>query len=126
MSWMGAHGGRCDNRRTPMDEGYRSRWLQVVTRVVRRVRRSGARLGAVAAALIAAALGAASLLQAGAAAGAVATTTNPEVITGALVAPDGRHVVVPYTGGGCVVGARLTAAQTDSTVTLWLRQVMSG
>jgi len=98
-------------------------------RAVRRLRASGSRLGAAAAALVAAVLGtlaAASLLQAGAAAGAVATTTSPEVITGALVAPDGRHLVVPYTGGGCVVGARLTAAQTDSTVTLWLRQVMSG
>jgi hypothetical protein len=93
------------------------------------LRASGSRLGAAAAALVAAVLGtlaAASLLQAGAAAGAVATTTSPEAITGALVAPDGRHLVVPYTGGGCVVGGRLTAAQTDSTVTLWLRQVMSG
>ena len=109
-----------------MGEGYRSRRLHVVTGAVRRVRRSGARLGAVAAALIAAALALASLLQAGAAAGAEATTTQPEVITGALVAPDGRHVVVPYLAGGCVVGASLTAAQTDSTVTLWLRQALSG
>ena len=109
-----------------MGEGYGSGRYQVAARVVRRLRASGARFGAVAAALIAAALAVASLLQAGAAAGAVATTTNPEVITGALVAPDGRHVIVPYTGGGCVVGARLTATETGSKVTLVLRQVMSG
>ena len=54
------------------------------------------------------------------------TTGSPEAITGALVAPDGRHVVVPYTGGGCVVGARLTATETGSKVTLVLRQVLSG
>ena len=104
-----------------MGEGYRSRRLQVAARAVQRVRRSRARLGA-AAALIAAALAAASLVQAGAA----ATTTNPEAITGALVAPDGRHVVVPYTGGGCVVGAKVTETETRSTVTLVLRQVLSG
>ncbi len=109
-----------------MTEGYRSRRYQVVAGAVRRLRLSGARLGAVAAALVAAALAAASLLQAGAAAGAVASTTNPEPITGALVAPDGRHIVVPYIGGGCVQGATLTAIQTGSKVTLVLRQVLSG
>jgi len=90
------------------------------------LRTSGARLGAVAAALVAAGLAVASLLQAGAAAGAVATTTSPEAIAGALVAPDGRHVVVPYIGGGCVQGATLTATETGSKVTLVLRQVLSG
>jgi hypothetical protein len=112
-----------------MAEGYGSavgRLYEVAAKAGRGLRSSGARLGAVVAALVAAALAAASLLQAGAAAGAVATTTNPEVITGALVAPDGRHVVVPYTGGGCVVGARLTATETGSKVTLVLRQVLSG
>jgi hypothetical protein len=109
-----------------MDEGYGSRRYPVVARVVRRVRSSGARLGAAAATLVAAALAVASLLQAGTAAGAVTSTTNPEVITGALVAPGGRHIVVPYTGGGCVVGATVTATETDSKVTLVLRQVLSG
>jgi len=109
-----------------MAEGCGSRLDQVAARGVRRLRLSGARLGAVAAALIAAALAVASLLQAGAAADVVATTTSTEAITGALVAPDGRHVVVPYTGGGCVVGARLTATETRSKVTLVLRQVLSG
>jgi hypothetical protein len=99
---------------------------RVAGRAGRRLRSCGARLGAAAAALIAAALAVASLLQAGAAAGAVASTTSPEAITGALVAPDGREVVVPYTGGGCVVGARLTATETRSKVTLVLRQVLSG
>ncbi|HEY6296216.1 MAG TPA: hypothetical protein VIX15_11175 [Streptosporangiaceae bacterium] len=100
--------------------------LDQVARAARRLRASGARLGAVAAALAAAVLAVASLLQAGAAAGAVATTTNTEAITGALVAPDGRHVVVPYLGGGCVVGAKLTATETGSKVTLVLRQLLSG
>ncbi len=109
-----------------MAEGCGSRLDQVAARGVRRLRASGARLGAVAAALMAAALAVASLLQAGAAAGAVATTTSTEVITGALVAPDGRHIVVPYTGGGCVQGATLTATETGSKVTLVLRQVLSG
>jgi hypothetical protein len=110
-----------------MAEGYGSR-LDQVARGVRRVRSSRARLGAVAAALIAAALAVASLLQTGAAADAVAvaTTTSPEAISGALVAPDGRHIVVPYTGGGCVQGATLTASETGSRVTLVLRQVLSG
>jgi hypothetical protein len=107
--------------------GAAGRLDRMAARAVRRLRPRGAGLGAVAAALVAAALvAAASLLQAGAAAGAVATTTRPEAITGALVAPDGRQVVVPYTGGGCVVGARLTATETRSTVTLVLRQVLSG
>jgi hypothetical protein len=109
-----------------MAEGYGSRRYQVAARGVRRLRLSGAGLGAVAAALIAAALAVASLLQAGAAAGAVATTTSTEAITGALVAPDGRHIVVPYLGGGCVQGATLTATETGSRVTLVLRQVLSG
>ena len=109
-----------------MAEGCGSRLDQVAARGVRRLRASGARLGAVAAALMAAALAVASLLQAGAAAGAVATKTSTEVITGALVAPDGRHIVVPYTGGGCVQGATLTATETGSKVTLVLRQVLSG
>jgi hypothetical protein len=110
-----------------MAEGYGSR-LDQVARGVRRVRSSRARLGGVAAALIAAALAVASLLQTGAAADAVAvaTTTSPEAISGALVAPDGRHIVVPYTGGGCVQGATLTASETGSRVTLVLRQVLSG
>jgi hypothetical protein len=118
---------------------------QVAARAVRRLRPTGARFGAAAATLAAA-----SLLQACSASGAVATTTrpaapsttrptiaatmrpaaasttSPESITGALVAPDGRHVFVPYTAGGCVVGAKLTAAETGSTVTLVLRQVLSG
>jgi hypothetical protein len=71
-----------------MGEGYGNRRYQVVARAGRRLRASGSRLGAAAAALVAAVLGtlaAASLLQAGAAAGAVATTTSPEAITGALV-----------------------------------------
>ncbi len=109
-----------------MAEGCGSGLDEVAARGVRRLRSSGARLGAVAAALIAAALAVASLLQAGAAAGAVATTTSTEAITGALVAPDGRHVVVPYIGGGCVQGATLTATETGSKVTLVLRQVLSG
>jgi hypothetical protein len=103
--------------------------LDQVARAARRWRASGARLGAVAAGLgtlVAAVLAVASLLQAGAAAGAVATTTNTEAITGALVAPDGRHIVVPYLGGGCVVGPRLTATETGSKVILVLRQVLSG
>ena len=135
MSGNGRKGGRC-NRENRMAEEHGSaigrpdhvagRAVRRASRAVRRLQASGARLGVAAAALVAAALAAASLLQAGAAAGAVATTTNPEVITGALVAPDGRHVVVPYTGGGCVVGARLTATETGSKVTLVLRQVLSG
>ncbi len=108
-----------------MSEGHGSRRYQMAAKAGRRLRFSGARLGA-AAALIAAGLAVASLLQAGAAAGAVATTTRPEVVTDALVAPDGRLIVVTYTGGGCVVGARLTATQTRSAVTLVLRQVLSG
>ena len=103
---------------------------QGTARAVARWRPSAAWLGAAAAALAAA-----ILLQACSASGAVATTarletvattTNPEAISGALVAPDGRQIVVPYTGGGCVVGARLTATETRSTVTLVLRQVLSG
>lgn len=112
-----------------MGEGYGSRRYQMAARAGRRLRASVAGLGAAAAAVVAAALGilaVASLLQAGTAAGAEATTTKPELITGALVAPDGRHVVVPYLAGGCVVGATLTAAQTRSRVTLTLRQVLSG
>ena len=109
-----------------MAEGYESRRYLVVARAGRRLRSLGSRLGAVAAALIAAALAVASLLQAGAAVGAPASPTSPEAITGALVAPDGRHVVVPYTGGGCVVGAKVTETETRSTVTLVLRQVLSG
>jgi len=109
-----------------MGEGYGNRRYQVVARAGRRLRASVAGLGAAAAALVAAALAVASLLQAGTAAGAEATTTQTEVITGALVTPDGRHVVVPYLAGGCVVGATLTAAQTGSRVTLTLRQVLSG
>jgi hypothetical protein len=112
MSWVGRISGRGD-REDPMAEGY-------------------GRLGAAAAALAAA-----SLLLAGCTAAsatslatmtrsAAATTTSPEAITDALVAPDGRLIVVTYTGGGCVVGARLTAKQTRSTVTLVLRQVLSG
>jgi hypothetical protein len=54
------------------------------------------------------------------------TTTQPVAISGALVAADGRHVVVPYTAGGCVQGATLTAAETGSAVTLVLRQILSG
>jgi hypothetical protein len=109
-------------------------------RVMRWLRRRGTRLGAAAAA----ALAASSLLVTGCAAGTMATTagattttaittttartstTSPEEIDGALVASDGRHIVVPYTGGGCVVGARLTAAEARSRVTLVLRQVLSG
>jgi hypothetical protein len=95
---------------------------RAAARGVRRLRASGAAwLGAGAAVLVAA-----SLLQAGFAAGAAATTTSPEAISGALVAPDGRHIFVPYTGGGCVQGATLTAAETGSRVTLVLRQVLSG
>jgi hypothetical protein len=112
-----------------MAEGHGSavgRLDQVATRAGRRLRPSGAWLGAAAAALAAMALAVASLLQAGAAAGAVVSTTNPEPITGALVAPDGRHIVVPYIGGGCVQGATLTATETGSKVTLVLRQVLSG
>ena len=111
-----------------MAEGYgsaASRVYWIAARAGQRLRSSGAWLGAVAAALIAAVL-AASLFQVGPAVGAVATTTRPEAITGALVAPDGRLIVVTYTGGGCVVGAQLTATETRSTVTLILRQVLSG
>jgi hypothetical protein len=124
----GRNGGQYD-REDPMAEGQGGavgRLDQMAARGVRRLRPSGAGLGAVAAALVAAGLAAASLLQAGAAAGAVDTTTRPEAITGALVAPDGRHIVVPYTGGGCVQGATLTATETASKVTLVLRQVLSG
>ena len=103
-----------------------SHMFQVTARPVRRLRSSGVRLLAAAAELAAAALAAASLLQASAASGAVATATNPAEITGALVAPDGRHVVVPYIGGGCGVGAKLKATETGSRVTLVLRQVLSG
>jgi hypothetical protein len=85
------------------------------------VRRVRAWLGVVAAVLVAA-----SLAQAGFAAGAAAKTTHPEAIAGALVAPDGLQIVVPYTGGGCVEGATLTADETGSRVTLVLRQVLSG
>jgi hypothetical protein len=104
---------------------------QGAARGIRRWRPSAAWLGAAAAALAAA-----ILLQACSASGAVATaarleavattTTSPEAITGALVEPDGRHIVVPYTGGGCVVGAKVTATETRSTVILVLRQVLSG
>ncbi len=113
-----------------MTEGHGSCWYQVIARAGRRLQPSGAWLGAAAAALAAA-----ILLQACSASGAVATTArpdtaattgSPEAIAGALVAPDGRQVVVPYTGGGCVVGARLTATETRSKVTLVLRQVLSG
>jgi hypothetical protein len=106
-----------------MTEGL-GRAYRVAAGGVRRLRPCGARLGAAAAALVAAL--AASLLQAGPAAGAAATTTRPEAITAALVAPDGRYIVVPYTGGGCVQGATLTATETSSRVTLVLRQVLSG
>jgi hypothetical protein len=108
----------------------RGAWLGAAATDVRR-RPSWGWLGA-----SAAALAAAILLQACSAYGAVANaarleavttaTTNSEAITGALVAPDGRQVVVPYTGGGCVVGAKVTATETRSTVTLVLRQVLSG
>jgi hypothetical protein len=124
----GRNGDR-DDREDPMAEGHGSaifRLDQTAARAIQRWRPSGARLGAAVAALAAAALAAASLLQAGTAAGAVVSTTSTEAITGALVAPDGRQVVVPYTGGGCVVGARLTATETRSKVTLLLRQVLSG
>lgn len=108
-----------------MTEGL-GRLHRVAARAVRRLRPSGAWLGTAAAALVAVAIAAASLLQAGSAAGTVVTTTRPEAITAALVAPDGRHVFVPYTGGGCVQGATLTATETGSRVTLMLRQVLSG
>jgi hypothetical protein len=118
---------------------------QVAARAVRRLRSSAPWLGAAAAAL-AVTLAMASLLLADCTAAAAATsqatttrsaaamamrpttatTTSPEAITGALVAPDGRLIVVTYTGGGCVVGAKLTATETRSTVTLVLRQVLSG
>jgi hypothetical protein len=128
-----------------MAEGHGSaifRLHRVAARVVRRLHPLGTRLGAAAAALTAS-----SLLLAGCSAGATTTltstptatttttgttttasttTTNPEAIGGALVASDGRHIVVPYTGGGCVQGATLTAAETRTRVTLVLRQVMSG
>ena len=55
-----------------------------------------------------------------------ARTTSPEAITAALVAPDGRLVVVPYTGGGCVVGAKVRETETRLTVTLVLLQVVTG
>lgn len=114
-----------------MDEG-QGRAIGGLDRAGRRLRPTGARLGAAAAIL--GTLAAASLLQACSASGAVATTarpapastTSPEAITAALVAPDGRHVFVPYTAGGCVVGARLTATETGSVVTLVLRQVLTG
>lgn len=82
------------------------------------LRPSGARLGAAAAVLAAS-----GLLLASCAAG---STTQREAISRALVTADGRHVVVPFTGGGCVQGATLTAAETSSTVTLVLRQILSG
>ena len=108
-----------------MTEGL-GRLYRVAARALRGLRPSGARPGTAAVALVAVTVATAGLLQAGSAAGAVAKTTRPEAITGALVAPDGRQVVVPYTGGGCVVGAKLTATETRSTVTLVLLQVLSG
>lgn len=54
------------------------------------------------------------------------TSTQREAISRALVAADGRHVVVPYTGGGCVRAATLAADETAGKVTLVLRQIVSG
>jgi hypothetical protein len=62
---------------------------------------------------------------AGCAAGA-RNDTQPETISRALVAADGRQVVVPVTAGGCVQGSALTATETGTTVTLVLRQILSG
>jgi len=92
---------------------------------VRWLRSPGARLGLAVAAL-AAALAASSLLLAGSATRSASATTKPQAISLALAAPDGRLIVVPYAGGGCVQGATLEAAETGSTVTLWLREVLSG
>jgi hypothetical protein len=85
------------------------------------LRRPGGRLGAAAAVLAAS-----GLLLAGCGASTGGATTQREVISRALVTGDGRHVVVPYTGGGCVQGATLTAAETSSTVALMLRDILSG
>lgn len=102
---------------------------QRAARVIGCVHPPGACPGAVAA--LAAAVAASSLLLAGCAAGAgtqraAGTTTQQEAISRALVAAGGRQIVVPYTAGGCVQGARLTATETASRVTLVLRQIVSG
>jgi hypothetical protein len=57
---------------------------------------------------------------------ATGSTATPEAIFEALVAADGRQIVVPYDAGGCVQGATLTADETSSRVTLVLRQIVSG
>jgi hypothetical protein len=89
------------------------------------LRPSGARLGAAAAVLAAS-----GVLLVGCATGSTTSTaggtTQREAISQALVTAGGRHIVVPFTGGGCVQGGRLTAAETSSTVTLVLRQILSG
>jgi hypothetical protein len=64
-------------------------------------------------------------LLAGCGAG-VATSQQREAIPRALVAADGRYVVVPVTAGGCVRRSVLSAAETASRVTLVLTQYLEG
>jgi hypothetical protein len=54
------------------------------------------------------------------------TSTQREAISRALVAADGRQIVVPVTAGGCVQRSALTATATAPRVTLVLTQFLAG
>jgi hypothetical protein len=56
----------------------------------------------------------------------VTASEQGEAIPRALVAADGRYVVVPVTAGGCVRRSVLSAAETASQVTLVLTQYLEG
>jgi hypothetical protein len=53
------------------------------------------------------------------------TTGHREQIASALVSADGRHIIVPATGGGCIQGAALGATEGPAEVALHLTQYVS-